>query len=127
MGSENTDIDMPVIKFSNILMVPLSEDMDDESIDRLQDNVLRKVERHKPHGVIFDVSTVSIIDSFFVRVLSETVQMISLMGTPTVMAGMQPNVALAATQLGLKIEGAMNTMNVDQAVEILLEHNQDHS
>ena len=45
--------------------------------------------------------------------------MVSLMGGRTVIAGMQPSVAVTATQFGLTLGNALTALDVDRALDIL--------
>ncbi|HWI60086.1 MAG TPA: STAS domain-containing protein, partial [Bacillota bacterium] len=69
--------------------------------------------------LVLDISTVQTLDSFFARIVTETVQMVTLMGGRTVVAGMRPNVAVIATQLGLTLGHAETALDVDRAFERL--------
>ncbi len=117
MGGEN----ISVILLRNILMVNVPPDPDDDSIQALQEKVLKAMERTRAEGVVLDISTVDILDSFFARTLIDTVQMISLMGGRTVIAGMMPSVAITATQLGLTFENIATALDVDTALDMLRE------
>lgn len=119
--------DLSIIKLNDILVIPISDNLDDETVSDLQDKVLTKVHKHNPIGVIIDLSTVNLIDSFFARMLTETVKMISLMGTRSVLAGMGSTVAITTTQLGLEISGASRAMNVDEALKTLRNGGKDDS
>jgi len=70
-------------------------------------------------GVVMDLSVVETFDSFFARTVSETAQMVALMGGRTVIAGMRPSVAITATQLGLTLSNTTTTLNVDLALDLL--------
>ena len=79
------------------------------------------MERFRAKGVILDISAVETLDSYFARVLSETVQMVILMGGKTVIAGMRPSVAITTTQLGLSVGNAETALNVDRALDMISE------
>lgn len=108
-----------VIKIRDVLLVTMPSDPDDSSINLLQEKVLRAMEKNRVKGLILDISAVHILDSFFARVVAETAQMVVLMGGKTVIAGMQPGVAITATQLGLTLGGAHTALNVDLALDII--------
>ena len=108
-----------VIKIQDVLMVTMPSDPDDSTINLLQEKVLWAMERYRVKGLILDISSVHILDSFFARVVAETAQMVILMGGKTVIAGMQPSVAITATELGLTMGGALTALNVDLALEII--------
>ena len=113
MGNEN----ISVVKVRDVLMVTVPPDPDDTAMSVLQEKVLRAMERYRAKGVILDISAVETLDSYFARVLSETVQMVLLMGGRTVIAGMQPSVAITTIQLGLSLAGAETALNVDRALD----------
>ena len=117
---ENDNIS--VIKVRDVLMVTIPPDPDDTSMAALQEKVLQAMERCRASGVILDISAVETLDSYFARVLSETVQMVILMGGKTVIAGMQPSVAITTTQLGLTLGDAVTALNVDRALDLFSEN-----
>lgn len=108
-----------VIKIRDILLVTMPPDPDDNSITILQDKILHTMQRNQVKGLIIDISSVKTMDSFLARVIVETAQMVVLMGGKTVIAGMQPSVAITATQLGLTLGGALTALNVDLALEMI--------
>ncbi|MGE5544370.1 MAG: STAS domain-containing protein [Bacillota bacterium] len=113
------DDNISVIKILDVLLVTIPPDPDDDSVGVLQDKVLQGMERHRVKGVVLDISACQTVDSFFARVITETAQMVVLMGGRTVIAGMQPSVAITATQLGLKLGSAGTALNVEHALEKL--------
>ncbi len=108
-----------VIKVRNVLLVTVPPDPDDETVSALQDQVLEAMARHEAKGLVLDISTVQTLDSFFARIVAETVQMVALMGGRTVLAGMRASVAVTATQLGLTLGGALTALDVDRALDLL--------
>jgi rsbT antagonist protein RsbS len=117
MGAEN----ISVLKVRDVLLVTVPPDPDDPTVSALQDQVLQAMLRHDPRGLVLDISTVQTLDSFFARTVTETVQMVALMGGRTVVAGMRPNVAVIATQLGLSLGHAETALDVDRAFARLSE------
>src|SRR5512133_937479 len=109
-----------VMKVRGLLLVTVPPDPDDEIVSSLQEQVLAMMERTQAKGLILDISTVQTLDSFFARTVAETVQMVSLMGGRTILAGMQANVAVTATQLGLTLGHAETALDVDRALDRLL-------
>ena len=110
-----------VIKIRDILLVTVPSDPDDGTVSELQEQVLYSMERHSAKGLILDISTVETIDSFFARTVSETVKMVALMGGLTVLAGMRACVAITTTQLGLSLDKTLTALDVDRAMELLLD------
>lgn len=115
MSAEN----ISVLKIKDILLVSVPPDPDDATVAALQQQVLEAMTRHDARGLVLDISTVQTFDSFFARTVTETVQMVALMGGRTVVAGMRPNVAMIAVQLGLTLAHAETALDVDAALERL--------
>jgi rsbT antagonist protein RsbS len=113
----NNGNDISVIKVRNVLIVTMPADPDDSTVTALQERVLQAMEKHMPEGVILDISAVETLDSFFARTISETAQMVTLMGGRTVVAGMRPSVAVTATQMGLTLGKIATALNVDRALD----------
>jgi rsbT antagonist protein RsbS len=110
---------LSVIKLGGLLLVTVPPDPHDETITALQEQVLEAMAQHEAKGLVLDISTVQTFDSFFARTISETVQMVGLMGGRTVLAGMRANVAVTVIQLGLTIGKTLTALDVDRAFELL--------
>ena len=108
-----------VVKVRDVLMVTVPRDPDDETVSALQERVLQAMERYEPRGLVLDISTVETLDSFFARTVAETSDMVALMGGRTVIAGMQPSVAITVTQLGLTLGSTAAALDVDRALDML--------
>jgi len=116
MAGEN----ISVMMVRGLLLVTVPPDPDDDTVSALQQKVLDTMDRTEAKGLVLDISTVQTLDSFFARTVAETVQMVALMGGRTVLAGMQANVAVTATQLGLTLGHADTALDVDRALDRLL-------
>ncbi len=108
-----------LLNIKDILVVIVPSDPHDETITMLQEEVLEALQKNDSNGVILDISTVEIMDSFFARTLMETSMMIQLMGGVTVIAGMQPSVAITTIELGLDFGEIITVLDVDSALEYL--------
>ena len=114
----NNGSNISVIKVRHVLIVTMPPDPDDSTVTALQERVLDAMEKHVPKGVILDISSVETLDSFFARTVSETAQMVTLMGGRTVVVGMQPAVAVTATQMGLTLGKIETALDVDRALDL---------
>ena len=108
-----------VVKVRNILMVTMPSDPDDSTISALQERVLAAMERHEAKGIVLDISAVETLDSFFARTVSETAQMVAIMGGRTIIVGMWPAVAVTATQIGLTLGNIQAALTVDRALDLM--------
>lgn len=115
MTAENISL----IKMRDILLVTIPTDPDDATIAVLQTQVLQKLAHSEVRGLVLDISTLDIVDSFFARTLAETVQMVELMGGTTVITGMRSSVAITAMQLGLPLDHVQTALDVERALQLL--------
>lgn len=107
-----------VIKLRNTLLVTMPSDPDDATVAALQERTLEAMSKHDVRGLVLDLSKVEILDSYFARTVSETAQMVALMGGETVIAGMRPAVAITATELGVTLGKTRTVMSVDRALDL---------
>lgn len=107
-----------VIKIRDYLLVSMPMDPDDGTISALQQQALEAMERYNARGLILDLSRVEILDSYFARTVAETAQMVKLMGGETIIAGMQPAVAITATQLGIQLGYTRTVLTVEHALDL---------
>jgi rsbT antagonist protein RsbS len=107
-----------VVKVRDILLVTMPPDPDDSTVAALQERVLTAMERHASAALILDIAAVDTLDSFFARTVAETAQMVTLMGGRTIIVGMQPAVAITATQMGLTLGNTETALNVDRALDL---------
>lgn len=108
-----------VIKVRDLLMVTMPSDPDDPTVSALQEKVLNAMDQHDAKGVVLDISAVETLDSFFARTVSETAQMVTLMGGRTIISGMRPAVAVTATEIGLSLGNVETALNVDRALDMV--------
>ena len=106
-----------VIKVRETLMVTVPPEPDDSTISALQERVLSAMERNDSSGVILDISAVQTLDSFFARTVSETARMVTLMGGRTIIVGMQPAVAITATQIGVTLNEIETALTMERALD----------
>lgn len=114
----NSSDNISVIKVRDVLMVTMPADPDDSTVAALQEKVLSAMERHEANGVVLDISSVDTFDSFFARTVSETAQMVTLMGGRTIVVGMRPAVAVTATQIGLTLGNIETALSLDRALDL---------
>lgn len=107
-----------VIRVRDLLLVTMPADPDDPTVTALQEKVLNAMERHDARGVVLDISAVETLDSFFARTVSETAQMVMLMGGRTIIVGMRPAVAVTATQIGLTLGNIETALTMDRALDM---------
>ncbi len=88
----------------------------DGALRQLQTELLERVARGRIQGVVLDVSAVEIMDSFSARTLRTVAAAVRLCGSRAVVAGIQPEVAFAMTQLGIDLAGIATALDLDDAI-----------
>ena len=70
-------------------------------------------------GVLIDISSLEIVDSFIGRMLGTIASMSRMLDAETVLVGMQPAVAITMVELGLALPGVRTALDVDKGMEML--------
>ena len=93
--------------------------MHDQMAAALQDDLTSKITQVNAKGVLIDISSLDIVDSFIGRMLANTSTMARILGAPTVVVGMQPAVAITLVELGVNLGGMRTALNVERGMAIL--------
>ena len=110
---------VPVLKQGRFLIASLQDALPDKGWKQLRDDLLSDVGRHRSKGVVIDVGGMDVMDSFATRSLDGIARMLSLRGAETVVVGVQPEVAFAMAQLGLKLATAGTALDLDDGLALL--------
>ncbi|HYE34067.1 STAS domain-containing protein [Methylocaldum sp.] len=111
----------PILKIGPYLIASLQAELTDTDLLELQDALVEQVGRFRSRGVILDVTTLDVMDSFATRTLRNIAQAVGLRGADAVIAGIRPEVALAMVQLGLdlRLSCVRTTLDLEEALAIL--------
>lgn len=110
---------IPILKMGEFLLVTIQVDMHDRLALSLQDDLTRMISETEAHGVLIDISSLEIVDSFIGRMLGNIASMSRVLDAETVVVGMQPAVAITLVELGLSLAGVRTALNVDAGMELL--------
>jgi rsbT antagonist protein RsbS len=112
---------IPILKLDSFLLVTIQVDMHDRLAMQLQDDLTARIVAVRARGVLIDISTLEIVDSFIGRMISNIAAMARVLDAETVVVGMQPAVAITLVELGLSLEGVRTALNVDKGMALLRE------
>ena len=73
-------MELPILRVNNVLVFSLPTDLYDDEVLEFQRKLLEAIRSQQSPGVVIDLSSVEIMDSFMCRVLNEIAQMTWLMG-----------------------------------------------
>lgn len=110
---------IPILRMGQFLLVTIQVDLYDQLAENLEADLVNMVKKTNARGVLIDVSSVSIIDSFMGRILGNIATMSKIMDADTVVVGMQPAVAITLVELGLPLKGVYTALNVEKGMELL--------
>lgn len=110
---------IPILKMGDFLLVTIQVDMHDRLAMALQDDLTQMINETEARGVLIDISSLEIVDSFIGRMLGKIAAMSRILDAQTVVVGMQPAVAITIVELGLSLPGVRTALNVDAGMEIL--------
>ena len=110
---------IPILKMGSFLLVTVQVDMHDRLAMTLQDDLTGRIVKDGAHGVLIDISSLEIVDSFIGRMIGNIANMARVLDAETVVVGMRPAVAITLVELGLSLPGVRTALNVDKGVEML--------
>ena len=113
---------IPILKMGDFLLVTIQVDMHDQLASALQDDLTNKISKSNAKGVLIDISSLDIVDSFIGRMLANTSAMARVLDAQTVVVGMQPAVAITLVELGLNLSGVHTALDVEKGMEMLRRH-----
>ena len=110
---------IPILRMGEFLLVTIQVDMHDQLALRLQDDLSNSIQKNDSKGVLVDISTLEMVDSFIGRMVSDISGISKILGADTVLVGMQPAVAITLVELGLSLPGVATALNVERGMALL--------
>jgi rsbT antagonist protein RsbS len=101
------------------LLVTIQVDMHDQMALKLQDDLSNAIVNNASRGVLIDISTLEMVDSFIGRMVADISTMGKILGAETILVGMQPAVAITLVELGLSLPGVATALNVERGMVLL--------
>lgn len=110
---------IPILKMGEFLLVTIQVDMHDRLALTLQDDLTGRIVRDGAHGVLIDISSLEMVDSFIGRMLANIAAMARVLDAETVVVGMRPAVAITLVELGLSLKGVRTALSVERGMALL--------
>ncbi len=108
-----------ILKQRDYLFASVQSALTDTEVVELRDALLSEVAKHRARGVIVDVGALDVIDSFVSRSLSTVARTNQLRGAKTVVVGIQPDVAVAMSQFGLRLDAVETALDLEAGLQLL--------
>lgn len=110
---------IPILKLNRFLLVTIQVDMHDRLALALQDDLTARIVKDRARGVLIDISSLEVVDSFMGRMIAHIAAMARVLDADTVVVGMRPAVAITLVELGMTLEGVRTALNVDSGMALL--------
>jgi rsbT antagonist protein RsbS len=110
---------VPILKQDDVLIASIQSALTDLDLIELRDDLVKKVSTFRTSGVIVDVTSLDVVDSFASRTLRDLASMTKLRGAQTVIVGIQPDVAFAMVRLGLTLEDIPTALDLEEGLDYL--------
>ncbi|MBF0448029.1 MAG: STAS domain-containing protein [Magnetococcales bacterium] len=108
-----------ILQIKNQLLTSIQTDLTDDDLSQFREDLLDKIAKVEPEGVVIDITSLDTVDSYMARILSETAHMVKMMGAHAVVCGMQPYVALTLVEMGRELVNVDTALNLDHGLEKL--------
>ena len=110
---------IPILRMGRYLLVTIQVDMHDQLAMALQSDLANAIAARPAHGLLLDISSLEIVDSFIGRMIAQTAAMGRILDVKTVVVGMQPAVAITLVELGLSLPGIHTALSVERGMALL--------
>lgn len=110
---------IPILRMGEFLLITVQVDMHDRLAMQLQDDLTQRIVEFESKGVLIDISSLEVVDSFIGRMLGNIAAMSRVLDAQTVLVGMRPAVAITLVELGMSLPGIKTALNVERGMEIL--------
>jgi rsbT antagonist protein RsbS len=108
-----------ILRQDRTLIASIHTALDDTELQRFQRDLIDRVGRDRARGIIIDVSALDVLDSFASHTLSRIAGTARLRGAATVIVGINPEVAFAMVQLGIRLDKVLTALDLDEGLAVL--------
>jgi rsbT antagonist protein RsbS len=110
---------IPILKMGKALLITIQVDMHDQMAVALEEDLATRISQTGAKGVLIDISSLEIVDSFIGRMLDNIAAVSRVLDAETVVVGMRPAVAITLVELGLSLSGVKTALNVERGFALI--------
>jgi len=104
---------------NNHIIASISANLDEDGLMSLSRDILQAANREQVHGVIINMSAVSILGSHGFSILRNLSHAVELMGKAVVFVGFQPGVIVALIDLDIDFTDVLAAATTEDAFDLL--------
>ncbi len=108
-----------LVTIDGTLVVQLNPVLTDGAVRDLRDMVSHVLAEQSLRGVVVNLASVDVMDSYITRCIRDLAVGARLMGVPTVVCGVQPAVADTLVEMDLGFGDVRTALNIDRALRLL--------
>jgi rsbT antagonist protein RsbS len=112
---------IPILKMGDFLLITIQVDLHDRLALVLQEDLAQKISDTGAKGVLIDISSLELVDSYIGRALGNIASIGKILDAHTVVVGMQPAVAITLVELGVAMNGVRTALTVEKGMQLLNE------
>lgn len=110
---------IPILQIENFLIASVQTELHDQTAVKFKDDLLQRIYGTKARGVVIDLTSIEVVDSFIARIIGELAEMAGLMGAKVVVTGLQPAVAVTLVELGVEMRSVVTALNLEKGITTL--------
>ena len=110
---------IPILKMGKVLLITIQVEMHDKLALILEEDLTARISSTGAKGVLIDISSLEIVDSFIGRMLDNIAAVSRVLDADTVVVGMRPAVAITLVELGLSLAGVKTALNVERGMQLI--------
>ena len=108
-----------LVTIDGTLVVQLNPALTDGAVRALRDAVSHTLAERRMRGVVVNLASVEVMDSYITRCIRDLAVSARLMGVPTVVCGVQPAVADTLVEMDLAFGDVRTALNIERALRLL--------
>ncbi len=110
---------VPILKVEDVLLATPQWPIHDRMAVQFRENILENLTKTRAKGLILDIGSIDIVDSFLGRIIGEIAESATLMGTTVVVIGINPSVAITIVEMGFTFKGVHMALNMEKGLAFL--------
>ncbi|MCW8195101.1 STAS domain-containing protein [Proteobacteria bacterium 005FR1] len=110
---------IPILKIKSTLITSVQTELQDETVDLFQQDILTRIEKTGARSLVIDISALDALDTYVARMLTSTGKMAKLMGARTVIVGMRPEVAATLVRMGFPLSYLETALSLEEGLSLV--------